>query len=141
LKNKTGTNVPISLFGIYKDSVVSQYWFTGIYSTKTVVIPRNGEDKLVLNYDQKIPEFNQRDNWKSLGGFLSSNKKIKFQFFKDTEHPFYNQIFYVPTVRFNLYDGITPAMRIYNKTFLERPFLYDLSPSFSTKEKSLVGSG
>ncbi len=140
LKNKTGTNVPISLFGLQKDSIVSQYWFTEIDSTKTVMIPRLGEDKLVLNYNQKIPEFNQRDNWKSLGGILSSNKKLKFQFFKDTEDPFYNQIFYVPTVRFNLYDGITPAMRIYNKTFLERPFLYDISPSYSFNEKTLVGS-
>jgi hypothetical protein len=140
LKNKTGTNVPISLFGLKKDSIVSQYWFTEIDSTKTFMVPRLGEDKLVLNYDQKIPEFNQRDNWKSLGGVLSSNKKLKFQFFKDTEDPFYNQIFYVPTVRFNLYDGITPAMRIYNKTFLERPFLYDISPSYSFNEKTLVGS-
>jgi len=140
LKNKTGTMVPISLFGLKNDSMVSQYWFTGIDSTKTFTIPRLGEDKLVLNYDQKIPEFNQRDNWKSLGGLLSSNKKLKFQFFKDTEDPFYNQIFYVPTVRYNLYDGITPAMRIYNKTFLERPFLYDISPSYSINEKTLVGS-
>ena len=27
IKNKRGTNVPISLFGLQKDSVVSQYWF------------------------------------------------------------------------------------------------------------------
>ncbi|MDP5231160.1 MAG: metalloprotease [Cellulophaga sp.] len=140
LKNKTGTDVPISLFGLKNDSVVSQYWFTGIDSTKIVAIPTSNEDKLVLNYDQKIPEFNQRDNWKSLGGFFSSNRKLKFQFFKDTEDPFYNQIFYVPTIRFNLYDGLTPAMRIYNKTFLERPFLYDISPSYSTRENALVGS-
>ena len=140
LKNKSGTNVPISMFGLHKDSIVSRYWFTGIDSTRVFTIPKNGEDKLVLNYDQKIPEFNQRDNWKSLKGFLSSNKKLKFQFFKDTEDPFYNQIFYVPTVRFNLYDGITPAMRIYNKTFLERLFLFDVSPSYSFNEQTLVGS-
>ena len=140
LKNKSGTNVPISMFGLQKDSIVSRYWFTGIDSTKTFSIPRNGEDRLVLNYDQKIPEFNQRDNWKSLKGFLSSNKKLKFQFFKDTEDPFYNQIFYVPTLRFNIYDGITPAMRLYNKTFLERPFLFDISPAYAFKEKALVGS-
>ena len=140
IKNKQQTKVPISLFGLKKDSVVSQYWFTGIDSISQFNIPNNSEDKLVLNYDQKIPEFNQRDNWKSLKGFLSSNKKLKFQFFKDTEDPFYNQIFYVPTVRFNLYDGITPAMRIYNKTFLDRPFLFDVSPSYSFNEQTLVGS-
>ena len=139
LKNKQGTNVPISLFGLQKDSVVSQYWFTDIDSIKTVTIPRTTEDRMVLNYDQKIPEFNQRDNWKTLNGFFSSNKKLKFQFFKDTEDPYYNQIFYVPIANFNLYDGITPGVRLYNKTFLERPFQYDISPTYSFLERTLVG--
>ncbi|MBR9854540.1 MAG: M1 family metallopeptidase [Algicola sp.] len=139
LKNKRGTNVPISVFGLEKDSVVSHYWFSGIDTTKSFTIPRQGEDRLVLNYDQKIPEFNQRDNWKTLNGFFSSNKKLKFQFFKDTEDPYYNQIFYVPIVNFNLYDGITPGLRLYNKTFLERPFQYDISPTYSFLEHTFVG--
>ncbi len=139
IKNKRGTDVPISLFGLQNDTVVSQYWFSGIDTTKTVTIPRNGEDRLVLNYDQKIPEFNQRDNWKTLNGFFSSNKKLKFQFFKDTEDPYYNQVFYVPIANFNIYDGVTPGMRLYNKTFLERPFQYDISPTYSFLERTLVG--
>lgn len=141
LKNKSGTNVPISLFGLRNDSVISKYWFSNIKTTKTVTIPSNGEKRLVLNYDQKIPEFNQRDNWKSLGGFLSSNKKLKFTFFKDVENPYYNQVFYVPVLGFNLYDGWTPGLRLYNKTFLEKPFIYDVEPSYSFREKAFVGSG
>jgi len=141
LKNKKGTNVPISLFGLKNDSVVSKYWFSDIETEKTVAIPRKDEKRLVLNYDQKIPEFNQRDNWKSLGGFFSSNKKLKFTFFRDSENPYYNQVFYVPVLNFNIYDGWTPGMRLYNKTLLERPFVYDFSPSYSFREKSFVGSG
>ena len=131
--------MPISVFGLENDSVVSQYWFTGIDTTKTFTIPRKSEDRLVLNYDQKIPEFNQRDNWKTLNGWLSSNKKLKFQFFKDTENPYYNQVFYVPIVNFNLYDGVTPGLRLYNKTFLERQFQYDISPTYSFLEHTMVG--
>jgi len=139
IKNKRGTNVPISLFGLQNDSVISRYWFSGIDSTKSITIPRQGEDRMVLNYDQKIPEFNQRDNWKTLNGFFSSNKKLKFQFFKDTEDPYYNQVFYVPIANFNLYDGLTPGLRLYNKTFLERPFNFDVSPTYSFLERTLVG--
>src|SRR5690606_5026916 len=139
IKNKQGTNVPISLFGLQNDSVVSKYWFSDIDSTLRVTIPRQGEDRLVLNYDQKIPEFNQRDNWKTLNGFFSSNKKLKFQFFKDTEDPYYNQVFYVPIANFNLYDGLTPGIRLYNKTFLERPFNFDITPTYSFLERTLVG--
>lgn len=139
IKNKRQTNVPISLFGLDKDSVVSKYWFADIDTSRTFTIPRKTEDRLVLNYDQKIPEFNQRDNWKTLNGFFSSNKKLKFQFFKDTEDPYYNQIFYVPIANFNVYDGITPGIRLYNKPFLERPFNYDIAPTYSFLERTMVG--
>ncbi|MEX0290295.1 MAG: metalloprotease [Flavobacteriaceae bacterium] len=139
LKNKTGTNVPISLFGIKEDSVVSKYWFQDIKTEKTIKIPRNGAERLVLNYDQKIPEFNQRDNWKTLNGFFSSNKKLKFQFLKDSEDPYYNQIFYMPIANFNVYDGLTPGLRLTNKTLLERPFIFDFAPSYAMLERALVG--
>ncbi len=141
LKNKTGVDVPISLFGINKDEVVSKYWFTGIKEERTIIIPRSFERRLVLNYDQTIPEFNQRDNWKSLNNFFLTNKKLKFQFLKDAEDPYYNQIFYMPVLGFNIYDGLSLGMRFTNKTLLERPFVFDFSPSYAFREKALVGSG
>jgi len=141
VKNKEGTVVPVSLFGLKNDSVISKYWFTNIKEEKTFTIPRGDEDRLVLNYDKKIPEVNQRDNWKSLGGFLSGNKKLKFTFLQDTENPFLNQIFYTPVLEFNIYDGWTPGLRLHNKTLRERPFVYDVSPSYSFREKALVGRG
>ncbi|NER13395.1 metalloprotease [Leptobacterium flavescens] len=141
IKNKSGTNVPITLFGLKKDSVVSKQWFTDIKEEETFKIARNGAERLVLNYDKTIPEFNQRDNWKSLNGFFSSNKKLQFKFFKDAENPYYNQIFFVPTVTFNVYDKLTPGLRLHNKTFLRRPFVFDLQPAYSSGERTLVGSG
>lgn len=141
LRNKTGTEVPISLFGLRNDSVVSQYWFQGFEESQVFQIPDAGEERLVLNYNQTIPEFNQRDNWKSLGGFLSSNRRLKLQFFRDSENPFYNQIFYMPVVNFNVYDGLTPGLRLTNKTFLQRPFEFSVAPQWAVREQTLVGNG
>ena len=140
IKNKTGSKVPISLFGIQRDSVISKYWFTDIDSSKTFTIPDQGEKRLVLNYDKKIPEVNQRDNWKSLNGFLSSNKKLQFRFFKDTENPYFNQIFYVPEFKFNVNNGLTAGLTFNNKLFIDRPFLFDIKPQYSSREEALVGS-
>ncbi|WP_241483420.1 gluzincin family metallopeptidase [Kordia zhangzhouensis] len=141
IKNKYDGNFPISLFGLQNDSVVSKYWVTDIGEKKTITIPRENIDRLVLNYDKIIPEFNQRDNWKSLNGFFANNKKLKFTFFKDAENPHYNQIFFVPIAQFNLYDGFTPGMRFYNKTFLTKRLLYDFKPSYGLRSKQFVGSG
>ncbi|MEJ4087888.1 metalloprotease [Galbibacter orientalis] len=142
LKNKRKTNTPITLFGIDRnDSILFKKWYPDVEKTKTVAVPRKDVKRLVLNYDRVIPEFNERDNWKSVNGFFSTNRKLKFKFFKDTEDPYYNQIFYVPVLRFNIYDGITPGMRLYNKTFLTKPFVYDLQPSYAFGENAIVGSG
>lgn len=141
IKNKRRTNVPVSLFGVRNDTVLSKYWFENIVGEKTFRIPNNNEKRLVLNYDKIIPEFNQRDNWKSLNGFFSQNRRLKFRFFKDAENPYYNQVFYVPTATYNYYDGVVAGMRLHNKALTAKPFLYDLTPSYGTKEKALVGSG
>ncbi|WP_224482736.1 metalloprotease [Robertkochia aurantiaca] len=142
LKNKRKTNAPITLFGIdNRDSVVFKQWYDDIIDEKTVAIPRDSIDRLALNYDRVIPEFNERDNWRTTQGFFSTNKSFQFRFFKDLEDPFYYQVLYVPVFRYNIYDGFTPGLRLYNKTFLERPFIYDLEPSYAIREQSLVGSG
>lgn len=141
IENKTNTEVPISLFGLQNDSVVSDYWFEGFKDSQTFQIPDYGEKRLVLNYNQKIPEFSQKDNWKSMGGFLSSNRKLKIQFFRDAESPYYNQVFYIPVLDFNIYDGLTPGLRLTNKTLIQRPFLFNIIPQYAIREKALVGSG
>ncbi|MDM9631654.1 metalloprotease [Robiginitalea aurantiaca] len=141
LENKTGTGVPISLFGLRNDTVVSDYWFKSFKESQTFQIPDNGEKRLVLNYDQKIPEFSQRDNWKSMGGFLSSNRRLKIQFFRDAENPYYNQVFYMPVLSFNIYDGFAPGIRLTNKTLIPRPFVFNVFPQYALREKALVGGG
>ncbi|NAS30580.1 metalloprotease [Flavobacteriaceae bacterium R38] len=140
IKNKTGTNSPITLYGIKKDSVVSKQWITGIRDEETIKIARNDASKLVLNYDKRIPEYNQRDNWKSLNGFFSSNRKLQFKLLKDAENPYYNQIFYVPSINFNADDLFTPGIRLHNKTFLRRAFNFDIEPAYSIGQKTIVGS-
>jgi hypothetical protein len=59
---------------------------------------------------------------------------------KDLEDPYYNQVLYVPSIYYNLYDGVTPGIRLHNKTILEKPFIFDVNPSYSTKSKNLSGS-
>lgn len=142
IKNKRGTQAPITLFGLNKnDSILFKKWYPGIDDAKRISVPREDLKRLVLNYDRTIPEINERDNWKSINGFLSTDRKLKFQFFKDFEDPYYNQIFYVPVFSFNIYDGVTTGLRFYNKTFLAKPFLYDFKPAYAFGENALVGSG
>ena len=140
IKNKTGTTVPIPVYGIKNKNIVWKKWFENISNDSIFTIARANADKIVLNYKNEVPEYNLRNNWKSLKGFFFNNRPFKFVFLKDLEDPYYNQILYVPTVTYNYYDGISPGFRFHNKTILNKPFNYDINPIYSVKSKSLKGN-
>jgi hypothetical protein len=139
IKNKTGVSVPIPIYGVKNKEIVFKEWITNVKEDSTYTFKRFDADKLVINYKNIVPEYNQRNNWKSLKPFSLSNKPIKFNFMKDLEDPNYNQILYVPTLEYNFYDGFIPGMRFHNKTILDKPFNFDVTPSYSTKTSSLSG--
>ncbi|MCF6295602.1 MAG: metalloprotease [Flavobacteriaceae bacterium] len=140
IKNKRENKMPVSLFTLNNDSIISKTWIDNVNGEKTLTIPRNNANKLVLNYDNTIPEFNLRDNWKSLKGFFFNNKPFQLRLIKDVEDPYYNQVFIMPLIEFrNIYDGLILGAKLHNKTLLRKGFNYRLSPQYGTKSKSLTG--
>jgi len=139
IKNKTATQVPIPVYGVKGKDIVFKHWIDNLQPDSVYSFARNDAQKIVLNYKNEVPEFNLRNNWKSLKEFPVSNRPIKFNFFKDLEDPYYNQIIYIPTLEYNLYDGFLPGMRFHNKTILDKPFVFDINPSFSTTTQTLSG--
>jgi hypothetical protein len=140
IKNRTGTTVPVPVYGIANKQIVFKKWFENIKTDSTFTVERKNADKIVLNYKNEVPEYNLRNNWKSLKGFFFNNRPFKFAFMKDLEDPYYNQILYVPTVTYNLYDGLSPGLRLHNKTLLDKPFTFDFNPIYSPNTETLTGT-
>jgi len=140
IKNKRDNDMPISLYTLNNDSIISKYWIEDIGKQKRLTIPRNDANKLVLNYNNAAPEFNLRDNWKSLKGFFFNNKPLQFRLFQDVEDPNYNQVFFMPIVEFNnIYDGLNLGAKVYNGTLLRRNLRYKIQPQYSLGSKTLTG--
>jgi len=140
VKNKKSGERPISLFMLKDGKVISKQWLTKIGAKKQFVVPNNLADKLVLNYDQKVPEFDLRNNWKSTSGNPLFNKPLQFRFFKDVESLHDNQLYFLPIIEFrNIYDGLNLGMNINNKGVLNKPFLFGISPVYSVNSNALTG--
>ncbi|MDT0557475.1 metalloprotease [Ichthyenterobacterium sp. W332] len=142
IKNKRQNSMPVSLFKLKNDTIVSKEWIENITGEKTLTLPKDNLDKLALNFDGTIPEFNLRDNYKSLKPSIFGNKPLQLRLVKDIEDPYYNQIFLMPIVQFkNIYDGLTLGTKFYNKTLLRKRLNYRFSPQYATNSRALTGGG
>ncbi|WP_034259796.1 metalloprotease [Aequorivita capsosiphonis] len=139
IKNTRENKLPVSLYGLNKDEIVYRTWTEPIDSISSITIPAANIRKLALNYEGRIPEYNRRNNFKAVKGIL--NKPLQFRLFQDVEDPNYTQFFFMPIFEYNLYDGISTGLRLYNKTVLPKAIHYSLEPQFGFRSKTLVGSG
>jgi len=140
LKNKRKNHMPISVFGFKNDSLVSKRWVENVVDTASIYYDKESVDRLVLNYDKVIPEFNQRDNYKNPKALFGFDKPLQFKLFQDFENPDKSQVFFQPVLDFNVYDGFTPGIKAYNSTVLAKGFRYRVEPQFGLRSRALVGS-
>jgi hypothetical protein len=139
IKNKEKSRNPISIYQIKDNRIINKEYIEGFENEKTIKIVNNKPDRVILNYEGIIPEFNLRDNTKKIKPHIF-NKPLKFGFIKDSEAPNHSQLFYVPELGYNLYDGLSPGITLTNKTLLRKNFTYKIKPIYGLKSKSLVGS-
>ena len=139
VKNKGIPLVPMPIFGIKDKQVIFKKWLETDQIDKELKLERKSIDKLALNYNNEVPEFNLRNNWASLHA-VSLNRPLKMTFFEDLEDPHYSQLFYVPTLFYNKYDGFAPGVSLYNYSIFDKPFMFVFNPMYSINTKSLIGS-
>jgi hypothetical protein len=140
VKNKRKNKMPASVFGFRNDSLVSKTWVENIEKEKTFTLPANSVDRLIINYNKAIPEYNLRDNYKNPTSFLGFDKPLQFKLLQDVENPSKSQVFFIPVFDFNIYDGFSPGLKMYNKTILTKGFNYRIQPQYGLRSKTLIGS-
>lgn len=139
IRNKRNITTPVLLYGLNNKEIIYKKWYTGIEDTATVSIPKQGINKVTLNYENLYPELNTLDNWKRLQDKIF-NKPLKFSLMKDIQDPYYNQIFYQPNFAYNFYNGLILGLSLHNKPLIKRNLEFSIAPSFATKSGSLVGN-
>ncbi|MBT8296135.1 MAG: metalloprotease, partial [Gramella sp.] len=137
IQNLRKNDFPVSLYGLKNEEVVYKTWVENINDTLSVTIPKNDIQRLALNYEQEIPEFNQRNNYKGVTKLL--DKPIQFRLLQDVEDPRYHQVFFMPEFDYNLYDGVSIGPKLYNKTILSKTFNFAISPKYGFNSNTLVG--
>lgn len=137
LKADSETRFPVAVYTLRKKEIIDKKWLVANSDT-LYKLPTKDGNRLIINYKNEFPEFNLRNNSKSIDHSLF-NKPFSFAVMKDLEAPFSNQVLYVPSISYNLYDGISPGLRFHNKTMLDKPFNFDVNPMYSPNTQRLIG--
>jgi len=140
LKNLKKGAYPVTINSIKSDSLISSKWIQGFNNEKTIFLKNENQDYAVVNFEHYSPEFNRKNNWKSVNK-LSLNRPLKIRFIRDIQDPNYNQLNIMPVVEFqNVYDGFKFGLNFNNRGMLAKPLIYAVAPSYGTKSKTLTGN-
>ena len=140
IKNLKKGAYPVTINSIKNDTVVSRKWIKGFNNKKSITIAEKNQDYLVLNYKHHSPEFNRKNNWKSVNK-LALNRPLQIRFIRDVENPNFNQLNIMPVIEFqNVYDGFKFGVNFNNRGLLAKPIIYAIAPSYGTGSKTLTGN-
>ena len=141
IKNKRQDSIPLTLFAVKNDSVYTCRKLEA-FSGDTLINLQTGiqPDFIGFNYYNNFPEIQFKNNFKKVQHRSLFSKPLQIRPYQDFDNPLKTQIFINPFFEYNYYDGIILGAQIYNESFLHNDLKYSLSPSYSTKDKSLTGS-
>ena len=137
--NKGLAMSPVRLSRYVNDTVSGSLWTPPFKEKVTISIPKYQTERLVVNPTGEVPEINQRNNYAGIE--KTYRRPVQLRLIQDVEDPNYRQIFMLPSVGYNLYDGLSLGVRWYNRTVLPKPLHYNFEPQYALTSNSLVGGG
>lgn len=142
VSKNTPLNIPFKLETLNTNGEKKTYWYdtNNKQNTNIYVIPNDDIKKITINDQFAFPESNYRDNYLYTKGLFSNSKKIKFKVFGGIPNPEFNEIYVAPKLFWNNYDKLLLGAKFQNKSLIDRSFLYNIIPFYSTGTNSLTGS-
>ncbi len=135
-KSKKISDFPLKLSFTRDDNVIDEKWL--MFKNKDTLVSFNYRPNtfIEINKDKFVSEISYKNN---IASFDKFKKPIKFVLFNDFDNPKKNQVYYMPLINYNLYDGLMPGLRLSNATPVFKPFTYRVSPYFSSKQNKVLG--
>jgi len=139
IKNKGQISGPIALSALKDNQMKAMIWLDGFKGKQTINYPVLDVDEFKIDALHFMPETNRKNNTSSVKGIIKKTEPIKLPFFASLDDPYQNQIYWMPLVGYNNYNGFMAGISIYNHLFFNKKMEVELSPLYDFKNKTIAG--
>lgn len=134
--------IPYSTLG-YDDegNPVLQEWHEGHLGSKRIQLHTEYYTKVELDPNGDLPDFDEQDHMRKPTGLFQAIEPLRLNFYTGLDQGKKTQINWLPSLKYNAYDGVLLGMVFYNKTLLPKRWEYRIGPEYSTNTGQLTGMG
>ncbi len=139
LKNKGNLAMPVNVSFYNKEKLIASQWtevFAGKFKLSSTVV---GADKIVLDTNDESLDLSPFNNSIKTKGIFRKWKPLQLRFLTMLENPERIQLFYLPAVAYNNYNGWMTGVILHNYSLLNKKFEFGIAPMYAFKSKSVAG--
>ncbi len=140
VKNKGDIAGPVNLVGIKNNKAVESKWYDGFDGRKTLDFPKGDYDEIVIDPQRLSLDVDRRNNHVKTKGAMKKMEPLRLKFLSGIEDERKTSLYWTPAVAWNNYDKTMFGVALYNSTFFEQPFQFNIVPLYAVTTKSLNGT-
>ena len=139
LKNKGKIISPVALCALENNQLKAMIWLDGFSKKQTITYPVKNADEFRIDALHFMPDINRTNNSSRAKGIFKKTEKIKFPFAGSLDDPYQNQLFWMPIIGYNNYNGFMAGLSLYNHLLFNKKVEVELSPLYDFKNKTMAG--
>lgn len=141
VKNTGDINGPVQICGVRNNQMVGVIFYDGFEGTQVLGFPPSEVDYFKIDFNEDMPETNRNNNRIRTSGMFKKIEPLRLQFLGSLDNPDRSQLFYMPVVGWNKYNGVMAGAAFYNNLLPQKKFEFQLMPLYSTNTQDLAGYG
>ena len=141
IKNNSSIKTASSYSLIRNDSIISTTWFDGFNGKKTFKIDTSNFDKIVIDKEINTLDIYRNNNGINHKGLFKKTEPIKLRLLAGIPLQNKNDIFWLPAIGWNSYNGFMSGLALYSNPIFINKFEYYAVPMYAWGNQQFAGSG
>ncbi len=128
---------PFPIDVIEEEKLIETKWVEGFEGEKKVLVPVRGADRFVIDSQNNMPDLHRTNNTiTEKGGKI---EPFRFKFLTGVENPKKTDLYWLPLLAYNKYDGFMPGLMLHNIGLPSKNLEWVVAPMFGVHSKDIIG--